>query len=853
MTFKPYPSPRRPGRRAFLAGSVAAYGVMSGGIAQAADATSVVHSFGLTNWQAKATSAGFARQGVVFKKGNIPAGSSVEVRRKGAPIVAQFDQRATWSDGSLKFAVMHLRDTAFAASEARIYDLVRIAGGTFDNTATSTLSDITSRHRFAIGFPNLKQTDDGKAFTTVGSGVAAADFAAHMSVPTRVEMHHAGGVCDGWTGWGMASDVGSQMPDPHLKVNWHADIWKNPDGSLYAIEIAAEPAQDWWSVPNKTLRTYDALLVDSLLTGAASVIGGYKAVVHPYKSRWITCQNAGGNNRGRRHWVGGACPTLTYLPNRAYWIASGLVPPLNLAAKPKPYAAINGDAATYVPCANQSHRYNLDGTGGYEGRGVLPNPDCVAFLRQTAEDVACARINAHVGLHVFLHYRSNRTRKRPGDAVADIANTPVSMIMGLSRGTAPSYDFTADGMPQPVHAYTDGRSTPQGRDGYAYPSGGDGVWSTGTGDASHAVNYSYFTYLLEGERYHLEATIDLATNLVHQGIDNVYSNRPKSPVAKGGFGRTTKAPDTIYDAIAGLNSQVRSAGWALNILGSATGIVPESHVTSRFLQRLNQQQGIYLRDILAYLPADAKASGESPFCDEDGLGNPWMVAFNTLGAYHNWNVTELPEAQAWGDFTATMSIAMVESNIFKTLSYRSNSKQHGAVYDAKSNKYLPPTQIRIRSAEDGSHYAGQLDDKRGTLSVKPTVKLFSGDVFYMEEVSGGGNPVKVSPDLQLGIPYYLVEANGDSGRLSLTPNGPPVPITVAMWVEMSCDPKRPYDPLTMPPPSNLSADDYVPIHKAALIMAHKSGNPEATAIIVKKIQAFTAKIDSTKYAAWDFA
>jgi hypothetical protein len=853
MPFKSDFPARRPGRREFLMGSVAAYGVISGGVAQAADTPPIVHSFGLTNWQSKGTSAGFARQGVVFKKGDVPAGSSVEVRRKGAPIAAQFDQRATWSDGSLKFAVMHLRDTAFAASEARIYDLVRVEVGTFNNTATSTISDITSRYRFAIGFPNHKQTDDGKVFTTVGSGVAAADFAAHMSVPTRVEMHHAGSVCDGWIGWGMAGDVGSQVPDPHLKVNWHADIWKNPNGSLYAVEIAAEPAQDWWSVPNKTLRTYDALLVDSLLSGAASVIGGYKAVVHPYKSRWITCQNGGGNNRGRRHWVGGACPTLTYLPNKAYWIATGLVPPLNLAAKPAPYAAINGGAATYVPCGSQSHRNNIDGTGGYEGRGILPNPDCVAFLRQTAEDVACARVNAHVGLHVFLHYRSNRTRKRPGDAVADIANTPISMIMGLSRGTAPSYDFTADGMPQPVHAYADGRTTPQGKDGYVGPAGGDGVWSTTTGDSSHAVNYSYFMYLLEGERYHLEATLDLATNLVHQGIDNEYSNRPYSPVARGGFGRATKAPYIMYDAIAGINGQVRSAGWSLNVLGSATAIIPDGHIATRFFRRLNQQQGIYLHDILAYLPADAKASGESPFVDEQGVPSPWMTAINTQGAYHNWNVTELAEARAWGDFTARESIGMVESQIFKTLAYRSNTKQRGIVYDGVSNRYLPRTELRIRFAEDGSSYAGQLDAKSGTLTVKPTVKLFNGDVFYVEEVNGNGDPIKTSPDLKVGTPYYAVQVNGDSTRLSLTPNGPPVPITVAMAVEMSCDPKRPFDPLTMPPPSNLAADDYVPIHKAALVMAHRSGNPEASALIVRKIQAFTAKIDSTKYAAWDFA
>lgn len=843
---------KHPGRRAFLVGTAATYGVTSGRVARAAEPSTLMHSFGLTNWKA-APSAGFARQGVVFKKGDMPAGSSIEVRRKGAPIAVQFDQRVTWSDGSLKFAVMHLRDTAFAASEARTYDLMRVVGGAFDNTATTTLADITSRHRFLIGFPNHRQTADGKTFETVGSGVSAADFATHMSVPTRVEMHHAGSVSDGWIGWGMAGDVANQALDAHLKVNWHADIWKNLDGSVYSIEIGAEPAMDWWSVPNKTLRTYDALLVDSLLSGPASVIGGYKAVTHPYKCRWLTVQNDGGNNRGRRHWVGGACPTLTYLPNKAYWIATGLVPPLNLAAKPQPYGSFDNNTKTYQPCSNQSHRGQIDSTGGYEGRGIITNSDCIAFLRQTAEDVACARINAHVGMHAFLHYRSHRTRRRPGDTAADMANTPISMIMGLSRGTAPAFDFTADGMPAPVHAYADIRTTPAGRDGYVRPTGGDGVWSTTTGDCSHAVNYSYFMYLLEGERYHLEAELDLATNLVHQGIDNVYSNRPQNPVARGGFGRATKAPDTVYDAIAGLNGQERSAGWALAVLGSAAGIVPDRHVASRFIRRLNQQQAIYMRDILAILPADAKACGVSPFTDELGMSNPWMGAFNTMGGYHNWNMTETAEAQAWANFTVNMSIGMVESHIFKTMAYRANSKPRAATYDAAGNRYFPRTQTRIRTGEDQSTYAGQLDSKTGMVTVKPTVKLYEGDLVFVEQVNTNGDPVPTSPDLPIGVPLYWVQIQGDSARLSLTPNGPPLPISTSAWVELSCDPKRPYDPLTAPPPPGLTADDYVPIHKAALIMAHRAGQPDATTAILKKMQAFTAKIDYSSFVNWDFA
>jgi hypothetical protein len=408
-------------------------------------------------------------------------------------------------------------------------------------------------------------------------------------------------------------------------------------------------------------------------------------------------------------------------------------------------------------------------------------------------------------------------------------------------------------MPAPSHAYADYRSTPQGHDGYIFPAGGDGVWSITTGDASHAVNYSYFMYLLEGERYHLEATLDLATNLVHQGIDNEFSNRAPSPVARGGLGRATHAPDTVFDAIAGLNGQERGAGWALTILGSAAGIVPDRHVAARFIKRLNQQQAIYLREILAHLPADAKASGFSPFADESGISVPWSVAFNTLGGYHNWNLTELPEMRAWADFTANLSIGMVESHLAKTLAYRLSSKPRSQPYDAATNRYLPRAQSRIRSAENGTGYSGGVDPATGIFGVKPTVPLFNGDVMYVEERNDAGNPTGVPKGLTLGTPYYVIQANGDRAKLAATPNGPPVSFTSENGLTLSCDPKRPYDPLTGASPVNLSADDYATIHRAAVVMAHRAGHPDATPAIVKKIQAYVSHVDSSKFVNWDYA
>ena len=97
----------------------------------------------------------------------------------------------------------------------------------------------------------------------------------------------------------------------------------------------------------------------------------------------------------------------------------------------------------------------------------------------------------------------------PRDPTGPEAGRPVGNAAGWD-------DCTADGMPTPVYAYFGYYTDGQWADSYVGVSGGMGVWSTQTNDASHAVAYSYFMYLLEGEEYFLEATLDHATYCVHQ-------------------------------------------------------------------------------------------------------------------------------------------------------------------------------------------------------------------------------------------------------------------------------------------------------------------------------------------------
>lgn len=819
-----------------------------------------LHSFTLTNW-GTAPSAGFARQGVPFVRDHVPPGNAVQIRRAstGAVVDAQFDDVATRPNGSLLFVVMHLRDAQFAAGEARAYEVWTVPGGSFANAGTKVPADLASGHTFQATFKSLLEYGDDTPASSataavaavgaaVGSGSYVADLATHMAVATRREKVHSGTVCEGWTAWGMTTDASGGAPDAHLKVNWHGDLWKNADGSVYAVELAAEPAQDWWSVPGKKRRSYDAALVDG-----ASVIASYPGVQHPYKSRWLTCQQTG-TNRGKRQWIGGACPTLSYGIDKQYWVDSGIVPPLsrtNVHASP-PFQY----SGSYQPGGNFDHRPNIDGTGAYQGRGMVTNQDTFAFQRGTAEDVAVARINAHAGLHVYYHYRSNRLRIRPGDASADAANTIISPIMGIynnASGAAAAsdlFDFTAAGMPIPVHAYADYRTPTAYKDGYTYASGGGGVWSNTTNDASHAVNYSGFMHLLEGERYHLEATLDLATNLMHQGVGNNQFNRPLQIGALAGVavsGTTTLQ----YDAIAGLYGQERSCGWGLNLIGAAAAAIPDAHIAAGMLKRWNRQQGRYLADSLACLPADCITAGAMPQASESAdsgyLNAPWMIAFITQGAHQNAAISEDPDIRAWGSFAANSTWNAVRDGCYLAENYRASNKRKLAPYDPTSNPYtthpLPGYDFTGNISAATGRFTLAVNANNHALSVMPVV---NGDaaVFW--------GP---TPPAQPGVTYYVVNFSANTWQFSATPGGAPLVFStdaVGVTLGMTLASMNNY-PVAVNPPFLPGADDYSNIARAAAVYDSRAGGPAATSAALAKIVQFVSGIDQSTWGTWDMA
>ena len=503
LTFPTTTAPTSTDDLAFVLGSP---GLSSAGGSSGSNTTPSARSqlFSLTNW-GSATSLAIHKRGVWFKKGDVPAGSMPALSGGTAQLYAPI----YWKDGSLKTARLLLRDTALPAGTSRSFEVTTASGTLSGATATTGNAGLVTAlagHDVKASFTNVRTWDCSSttgAFSPLGSGTFTASLAAHAATSTRWTRLTNGPVADVWQGWGMATDNSSGTADAHLKLNWYVTRWKNADGSTLALQIGAVVALDWWSVSKKYFLQYDAALED----GSTSIVS-FPGVKHQYQSQWLMCVNDNSLNAGTAPWIGAAQPTLHCTFDRDYAVATGLVPPLDTAKRPTPAVQY-----AYVPCGVvadpsgqehiASHRTSIDATGGYNGRGAITRFDADAFMTGTAQAYTVARLNALAGLGVPYHYRSNRSRTRPGESVSDIANTVIPLIM---RPKAASYsDFTAQGLPIAVDAYTANGTPDTARDGFVwqtgfctlpgYPNyrnfseaaGSSGPWGTSI-DASHAVS-----------------------------------------------------------------------------------------------------------------------------------------------------------------------------------------------------------------------------------------------------------------------------------------------------------------------------------------------------------------------------
>lgn len=518
----------------------------------------------------------------------------------------------------------------------------------------------------------------------------------------------------------------------------------------------------------------------------------------------------------------------------------------------------------------------IDGTGEYIGRGPFCQPDSDFLKRMDAQSLARARVNALAGLGVPYHYRSNRTRQRPGDATADTANTPIALLMAPK---ATSYsDFTAQGMPVAVNAYRDPRTQGGSTDGHVYPDGGTGVWGP-SGDSSHAVSYCYFMALVTGDEWLLEAQIDLVQNLAHQSIYGYNNFRQLMLTGQPQqAGATNPSTDTSYwSGLLGqwMPDNYRATGHSQLIIGQGIGIVPADHVAYSYLQAALAHNGDYIAGSLRNMPPDYVLAGAYYPPSELGLnsiGVPWQGFFQVYSAYICYLLTEDLRWKALGDHTANWPIRNAAAGRFYALDqYRTIDKLKNANWGT-TNKMIPAEQqpfVQITPNLDASGVCTMGSVYWNAVSQNPPPFTNGDMVVFTSETQGGGNGTLPPGATEGQVAYIrdLTNPNATSGnvyatasppyttfKLASTPGGPALTNLTATndinlaWLPQSiatfpAAQSYPYIPL--------NSNAYVPLGLVALFAARQAGNPAATKAMRDAAAAFKASMGPNTYSPLD--
>ena len=775
------------------------------------------------------------------------------------------------------FSQVSTQTPAFAADTVEIEFYVSVAaryaigvnpdatGGTLIAAGTGsapTKVAVTPGHKLAV----IRQSGTGNATVNVaqgavrGSGAAVASFNAHAAVPTRVWKYHIGDVCESWEVWGMARDGadGSGSADTHLKVKWYPSIWKNADGSIAGIELGALNCLDWWSVQGKYRLTYDCVLKDG-----DDVIETYSAVSHLYQSQWLTVRKNADNNYTKRHWITGsaAMPTLTYKPNKLYWRSTGMIPAIDHNYTPLPNSA--NYPGVWTPCGPINHRPFVDATGGYLGRGMVPDTDSRAFMRQTAEDYKIARSNAHAGLHVPFHFMSNRTRQRPasagvpgGDASPDTANTVISLI--LQPKTAAEYTFTNQGMPIPVHAYGAGLAAAAVKDGFVTPLGGVLPWGISDND-THGVGYSYFMYLLEGERYFMQATLDHALKISNYTNGNIYSSVGRPPYYDLVNYRTAfSIPNVTWSGLADLctSSYSRKFGWTMMHLAHAWAVCPDNDVQRGFIEAYVNHNLDYFRKYLDTMPASQLASG-GIFAGA-GPDSPWMTNFCGLGSYMLYGVKKSIKAKEMAEHFAKHAVGQVSTHIARMDEYRCGVRKNTETWAPGTNEFhaaadIPTNSWRCSIAASsnvltrlawGSSYQVRNGDKLYPVTYADQVftavpaELTAGETLYVINATSPATPT---------YPRTTITSPPSTFQVSRTPGGAAIDFAVDYpFANFNYFADSQDDPTVV---TVSSPDSYTNICGALIHEAAHNGYAPAVAVL-PKLNTYLAGINDTNWTTW---
>ena len=594
-------------------------------------ASTALHSVTLTDTSGGG-SAGFYRFGLAFEKGDVPSGRILVAKIGSTTLRSAMLQRNTWSDGSLRSCILAL-DAGTVGAGASVTVDITSAVGAQGTAALNPWVYLAAQQDLTVEITNRTGSASG-ALPSLTFSLQAA-----LANSQRRQVQDSTPVCVRAFVW---ETTGSEK---HLACLHYLDLWLSAAGNVMGVEWTPVMSLHWWTnnpfadgVQTKERNIYDAAAKDG-----ATVLDSRSALSHTYGCQWASLYASNDDQHARRHWLnkGAAMPRLRHAYSAASlqrMMRAGYLPPLDLT---KAYAPTHSN--TYVPLGTNNHRAAINGTGGYEGRGMVTNPDAIALVQQTAAAWRIARVSAQASLAVFHHYKDHRAPASGGVFEATGGPSLGLFPQRINRnadGTTGAAARTYAGLATEGFVFTTGTTAITFT--AANPTSGstkDGAFSNWD-DAHHTV-YGYCMAFVDGERYLADAVQDQFNYLLAAAPGSKTALYPNNNLAwasstAGSRGQLQSVPiEGNADNKWGMNlvdfegAQERSIAWRMLNFGHLFALLPDGDRHRPYLANLAVNASNYLTQSASFFPA-AQATYGTYWVRNPPFANLWMCMVSSL-------------------------------------------------------------------------------------------------------------------------------------------------------------------------------------------------------------------------------